>query len=153
MDLMIYETGNGGDLNLVNGDLSITEGITNQPYLAHFGGNIEASTTGEEKEGVERFDWFGNSFFPNEPDAQINSELERGLANNELSSKGRIELERLASLDLEYLSPIADIESEVSIESDDKVIISDKLIQPSDESENSFIWDATKNELIEEKNI
>jgi len=153
MDLTIYETGNGGDLSLVNGDLSVTEGLTNQPYLAHFGGNIEASTTGEEKAGVERFDWFGNAFFPNEADAQLNSELERGLAVNELSSKGRIELERLAALDLEYLADVADIESEVVIESDDKVSISDKLIQPSDDAEFSFIWDATKNELIEDKII
>ena len=103
-DIMIFESGNGGDFNIRNGDLDSVEGLTNQPYLAHFGGNKEASTTGEEAAGVERFDWWGNSFLENEPGAQMNSELERALRDNSLSSKGRVQIERLAKQDMEFLN-------------------------------------------------
>ena len=152
MDLSIYETGNGGDLILKNGDLEITEGLTNQPYLAHFGGNKEASTTGEEIQGTERLDWWGNSFFINDEAGQMNSELERALDKNNLSSSGRIEIENQAKEDLKFLADVAEISTNVSILDDDKVQISDKLSQPDNEK-FLFIWDATKNELIEDKII
>lgn len=153
MDIMIFENGNGGEFSLENGDLVTTEGLTNQPYLAHFGGNIEASTTGEETEGVERLDWYGNAFFANDEAAQLNSELERALANTEVSSKGRIELERAAAEDLEYLNEYADVETAVAVISDNKITVSDKLTEPDNENKYTFIWEATKNELIEQKII
>ncbi len=153
MDIMLYETGNGGEFSLENGDLVATEGLTNQPYLAHFGGNIESSTTGEETPGTERLDWYGNAFFLNDPEPQLNSELERALANTEVSSKGRIDLERAAAEDMEYLQEYAEVETEAAILSNDKVAISDKLTEPEGENKYLYIWEATKNELIEQKII
>ena len=60
-DLVIYETGDGGDVQLQGNDLATTSGITNQPYLGWFGGNTDASTTGNELEGEQKLDWWGNS--------------------------------------------------------------------------------------------
>ena len=146
-DIMIYESGNGGELSLKNGDIESTDAIFNQPYLSHFGGNIEALTTGNEIEGVERFDWFGNSFL--ESGAQVNSLLEKSLNENALNSSGRIVIESDANTDLEFLKDLGTIQSEVSITGVDKVRISDKINQ----SKVDFIWNATKDELIEEITI
>jgi hypothetical protein len=38
-DILIFETGNGGDMMLRNNDIVTVEGYENQPYLAMFGGN------------------------------------------------------------------------------------------------------------------
>jgi len=146
---MIYESGNGGDISLKNGDIEIIDGLSNQAYLAHFGGNVEASTTGEEIAGIERADWWGNSFFLNDPNAQMNSGLERTLNNTPLTSAGRIALAQVSKKDIEYLSDIADVSSEVSINGTDKLIISDKINQANAD----FIWNAIKQELIEEITI
>jgi hypothetical protein len=145
-DIMIYETGNGGGISLKNGDIETIDGLSNQPYLAHFGGNVEASTTGEEVSGVERSDWWGNTFFQNDLASQMNSELERALNNNALTSAGRIVIAQAAKNDLDYLSDIANVNSDALISGVDKLLMSDTLNQ----SQASFIWDATKNELIEE---
>ncbi len=148
-DILIYESGNGGEMYLKNGDIEMTDGLFNQPYLAHFGGNTEASTTGEEQEGTERFDWWGNALFFAQPDAQMNSNLERTLNKTALSSAGRLEIERQAAIDIDYLAEIATVASEAAIIGNDKIRISDKLNQ----SVRSFTWDATKNEIIKEVTI
>ena len=43
-DLKICETLDGGDLILLNDDIAVIEDLSNQPYLAMFGGNVEANT-------------------------------------------------------------------------------------------------------------
>lgn len=146
-DIMIYESGNSGEISLKNGDVETTDAIFNQIYLAHFGGNLEASTTGEEIEGNERMDWFGNFFLQEE--SQMNSSLERTLNEVSLNSFG-IELIKIqAENDVEFLESIGDIITSVSMVDNDKVKISHKINQNT----ISFIWDATKNEVIEEKII
>lgn len=144
MDLIIYDNGNGGELSLKNGDLEVTDGLLNMPYLSHFGGNLEASTTGNEEENQERFDWWGNEFL--DPENQMNSELERALNENALNSSGRINIERASNKDLESLSDLANVSSEVVITGNNKLKISDKI----EKNVVNMLWDATKNELIEE---
>ena len=148
-DVLIYESGNGGDMYLKNGDIEMTDGLFNQPYLAHFGGNTQANTTGEEVEGTERFDWWGNALLFAVPEAQMNSNVERALNENALSSFGRGEIERQANRDLEFLSELGEVSSQVTIIGNDKVKISDKIQQ----TVKSFIWDATKKEVIKEITI
>jgi hypothetical protein len=143
-DIMIYESGNGGEINIENGIIEETSAIFNQIYLAHFGGNLEASTTGEEQEGKERFDWWGNGFL--DAENQMNSNLERSLNENTITSYGRNFIERAAKEDIEYLSNMAEIETTVSIVSFDKLKIFHKINQ----TQVNYIWDATKNEVIEE---
>lgn len=146
-DIMIYESGGGGEIFVKGSDIETTDGIFNQPYLSHFGGNVEASTTGDEKEGIERFDWWGNSFL--EGKNQMNSALEKALNDNALNSSGRVNIEKAANKDLDHLKDIAEVSSAVSIIGVDKVLISDKI----NKTVINFIWDATKNELIEERII
>lgn len=146
-DVIIYENGNGGELSLKNGDIETTDSLCNQPYLAHFGGNVEANTTDNEIEGEERNDWWGNTFLDGE--AQMNSNLERSLNKNALNSSGRANIEAAAVKDLEYLSEIAKTESIVSLKGVNKLLITDKLNQ----SVVNLAWDATKNELIQEITI
>lgn len=144
-DIIIYESGNGGELNLKdNGDIETTDGLFNQPYLAHFGGNLEASTTGEEIEGEERFDFWGNSFL--EPKSQMNSMLEKSLNENALSSSGRNNIEKDAKTDLDSINELGNISTEVTITGNDKVRISDKISQ----TKVNFVWSKTSEEIIEE---
>lgn len=151
VDLLIYESGNGGEIKLAGGDLATTDSLANQIYLAHFGGNVEASTTGDEIEGEERLDWWGNKFFEEETEAMMNSELERALNNNSLSSSGRAEIERRANEDVEYLSALSDVSSEVFLIGNDKIEIIDSIEEI--ETVYKYLWDATKDELIEEITI
>lgn len=142
-DILIYDFGNGGEISLKNGDIEGTGAIFNMVYLAHFGGNIEASTTGNEDEGEERSDWWGNFYL--EEKAMMNSELERALNNNPLTSSGRASIERAAKKDLEFLSDIADVDVSVQITGNNKIKITEKINQTI----INFIWDSTKNEIIE----
>jgi hypothetical protein len=142
-DIMIYESGGGGEILLKNNDIEMTDSLLNMPYLAHFGGNLEASTTGNEQENVERFDWWGNVFF--DESAQMNSSLEKTLNETALNSAGRVTIERQAKNDLQFLADIADISCNVGIIGVDKVRISDTVSQ----SVVDFIFNATNSELIE----
>jgi hypothetical protein len=147
IDVLIYESGNGGELSLKNGDIETTDGLLNIPYLSHFGGNVEASTKGNELEGEERFDWWGNTFIPTE--SQMNSELERALNSNALNSSGRVNIESAAKKDLEVLKDVAELLTLVTITGNEKILITDKI----NKSVVNMAWDATKNELIEEITI
>lgn len=147
MDVLIYESGNGGELSLRNGDIETTDSLANQAYLSHFGGNVEASTIGNEIESEQRRDWYGNSLL--DVNAQMNSELERALNANELGSLGRSNIERAALKDIQHLSDLADIASTAKITGNNKINITDKI----DKTVADIIWDSTKNELIYEITI
>jgi hypothetical protein len=146
-DILIYESGNGGELSLKNGDIETTDGLFNMPYLAHFGGNTEASTTGNEQEGKDRLDWWGNQFL--EEQHQMNSALEKSLNEIALTSAGRVKVERDAKKDLEFMAEFADVECSIFIPNLNIIIVSDKINQ----SVVNMAWNATKNELIEEITI
>ena len=149
-DIMIYESGSGGDFNLKNDDLETISGLTNQVYLALFGGNIEEnSITSDELDDLDfRGDWFGNEYLQEE--FQFNSLFERTLTQVALNSQGISTLEDAASQDLEFLTEYAEINIEGSIPEINKFQLVVQLIEPNDISTKiKFIWDATKNELIE----
>jgi len=151
-DLVIYETGNGGDVVLKGNDFDLTEGLTNMPYLGWFGGNPGASTIGNEIDTEQRLDWWGNSLiFNNNKNIQFNSLLEDALNNTALDSEGRIIIEEIAKQDLKFLNTFAEVEVDASILSDNRISINVKLTEPDNlqEKEFQFIWDETKKELIE----
>jgi len=155
-DIVIYETGSGGDLQLLGNDIASTSGLFNMVYMAWFGGNPEASTTGNEIVSELRDDWFGNAlFFNNEDQIQFNSNLEKALNETALDSAGRITIEDAAKKDLEFLKEIAEVSVSVSILSDNKVSITARLKEPENIEVKEFqlIWDNLKNEVIIEKTI
>jgi hypothetical protein len=93
-DVLIYETGNGGDLLVRGNDLATVSGVENSPYLALFGGS----------------DWWGNYLTDN----KFISLTEATLLDVALTSSGRKKIEDAVLADLAYLNNI-DAEYSVSV--------------------------------------
>ena len=88
MDLMMIETGNGGDLVLRGNDLATVTGYENIPYLACFGGN----------------DWWGNDLLLTDgASIRFSSTTEDVLKTVALNSAGRIAVENAILADLAFL--------------------------------------------------
>ena len=150
-DITIYETGNGGDITVVNNDISLSESLYQQAYLAMFGGNIEADTLGNELPTQVRLDWWGNSaLLANTIPGQFNSQTERAILNNALTSTGRVAIQRAAEADLSYLSTIAVVTVAVNILSVSKLQILVNLSQPSNNAnvQLQVLWDNAKQQMI-----
>lgn len=150
-DLKLIETGDGGDFVLLQnrGDLEITDGFSNMPYLALFGGNIEQSTK-KFNESEQRFDWWGNQLFMDQNSGiQFNSELERMLNEVALSSSGRILLKQAVERDMKFMKEFSTVSVEVLIADVDRVEILIQIKEPNNLENNQFIyiWDGTKQEL------
>lgn len=153
-DLSIYLSSNGGELLLLENDLVLSESIFNQVILALFGGNVEASTRGDEPINTERLDYWQNSLFNSNSQAkQMNSETEFLLSNLTLNSSNRLKLIQAIKNDLQYLSKLAIINVDVFFETN-KI----KIIIKFDKNDNtseffSFIYDNSKNEIIIDNTI
>lgn len=151
-DLALHETGNGGDIRLIGNDLEVTGAIFNQIYMALFGGNPAASTTGTELETEQRSDWWGNGLLTqDQPDIQQNSITEKTLTEVALNSSGRLQIEEAVKADLKFLNDIAEISVETRITDVDKIEITILAQEPDNVQEQAFIfiWDATKLEVID----
>ena len=147
-DLEIYENGSGGDLNLKNDDLSTIQGLTNQVYLAFFGGNIEGNTKESSSELDQRTDWWANEYLKKE--FQFNSNLERALKMIALNGAGLRVVEDAAKEDLKFLEQFAGVEISTEISSKNKLTIFVNIIEPGKQSlKIKFVWDGTKQEIIE----
>ena len=152
IDLMIYESGSGGDLNLKNEDIETVKGLVTQVYLALFGGNIEENTSDSLEDLEQRNDWWGNDLLP--VDNQFNSNFERALTSVALNSNGITILENAAKKDLKYLRQYADISISGSVVELNRFQLEVTLQEPNEQSVKlRFIWDGTRNELIESKII
>ena len=151
MDLLLCETGNGGDFIFETNDLKLTEGFANQPYLAWFGGNIGGEERDREDapQSEQRTDWFGNSLlFESDLEFYFNSELETLLSKSALNSSQVILIEQTAKHDLDFMKGFGEVSIEAEIQDLDRIKINAKIIQPNN-SENkifSFIWNSAKNE-------
>ena len=147
LDILIYESGDGGEFQLMNDDIATVSSLTNQVYLALFGGNIEQDSTTEIEIGDERDDWWGNEYV----EVPFNSTFERTLNNVALNSSGLRQLENAAKDDMRYFSDYADIEVSATIPDVNKLEITISLNQKSAQKfAVKFVWDNLKNELIED---
>lgn len=150
MDLKLTETGSGGDLIFNGFDLETIDGFENMPYLGMYGGNIEQNTK-EFAEGEQRFDYWTNTLLTDRNLAiQMNSDTERLLNNTALNSAARINIEETVKSDLSSMKDFSEIEVFASIEDVDRLKIFIKITRPDGEQQQEFvyIWDATKNELL-----
>jgi hypothetical protein len=153
MDLEVIETKNGGDLVLKQRDISVIFGFQNMPYLAMFGGNLEASTPQTRVDSEQYFDWWGNElFFPDDDSLQMNSNTERVLGEVALNSFGRSLIEKAIKKDLDFMRSFAEVTVSVSIVSTNRAEIYIKIVRLDNQSEREFIyiWDATNRELTEQ---
>lgn len=155
-DLHLYESGDGGELLLLNGDLVLSETLYQTIYIALFGGNIEASTLGNEIAGQERFDYWANELvFKNQKNKQFNSETEKMLTSVTINSLGRLKIKNAVELDLDFLKKIVDFSVNIVILGVDKVKIQIVLNTIGNQSNKQFqfIWDNARQEIIIDKTI
>lgn len=150
-DILIIETGTGGDVTLLGNDLASVQGLQNMPYLAWFGGNVGYTTANNRPENTEVFDFWGN--FLNEsanPQTWFNSLLENALKNTAITPQGIREIETAARKDLDFMRGFATVSVSVSAPAIDRVKIDVILrqIETNEEDIFSYIWAATENELI-----
>ncbi len=154
MDLELIEQGDGGELIKTTNDLSVIYGFENEVYIALFGGNVAEDTT--QKRDPLELDlsfWGNNLLHPNDKSVQFNSKTERGINNIPLTSAGRALIEQAVKDDLNYLTAIGSVNVNVSIIGVDKIEIDVQLQQPATSAQNfSYVWDATKQELIARQN-
>ncbi len=150
-DLSIYETGNGGDLAVLSNDLALGDVLLQTAYVSMFGGNVEADTLGNEPTDEIRLDWWGNSLlFPNGSPQQFNSQTERALKNNPLTSNGRVAIQLAAQNDLANLSNFATVSVTVNILSTNSVQIVVQLTQNDSMQSQTLavLWDNLKQTAI-----
>jgi len=85
-DVLIYESGNGGELQLLADDLATIDGLTNQVYIALFGGGDSV--------------WFGND--TDGINLNQNATFEKTLQEVALNTNGLRTLENAAKADLSF---------------------------------------------------
>lgn len=152
-DLLLYESGSGGELKLLNDDLVLSETLYQTIYISLFGGNVKASTLGNEIASQERFDYWGNSLvFKDRKNKQLNSETERVLSEVTINSSGRLKIKSAVEQDLFYLKNIVNFTVNVLILNINKISIEIALTSIENQSNKTFqfIWDNAKQEVISE---
>lgn len=99
IDIMVYETGSGGDVLIRNNDIVMSFGEENVPYLSHFGGR----------------EWWGDDLlvFGNQRHLAT---TEKVINTVPLTSNGRVKIEEAMNKDLDYLAEeIPGTKSKVSV--------------------------------------
>jgi hypothetical protein len=155
-DLGLFESGDGGELSIINSDLNLTETLYQTIYLHLFGGNVEASTLGNEIDGQERFDYWANELlFSERQSKQFNSETEATLKNVTVNSSGRLRIKSAVENDLSFLKNIINFKVNIVILSTDKIKIEVIATEISNQAERIFqyIWDNAKDEVVISKTI
>jgi len=144
----IYDNGDGGQLFIQNNDIQKSGGLGVAVYLKLFGGNVDASTTGQEVSGEIRKDWWGNNRFDTSR-KWINSETERVLRGASLTDQSLIDIEEAVKTDLESLKIFGEISVSVAYPGLNRVSIAITIKQVAQDAEILVVWDATKNEIIQ----
>ena len=144
---MIYESRDGGELNLKNEDIQAISGITNQVYLALWGGNLEQITSDDLAELDQRFDWWGNDLMT--PELQFNSYTEKVINETVLNSHGISIIEDAVKKDLQFLDAYADIKVEASMRTVSWLDLKIFLKHPDVLStKKKFLWEGTEEEFV-----
>ena len=150
-DINLFEGGSGGEMRILNSDLLMAETIYQTIYLALYGGNVEQSTTSEETDLEENFDYWGNQlFYSNNPDKWFNSQTERVLSSVPLNGEGRKLIEDAVNADLQFLNNVVNFEVEVSISSNNRAEIAIFISEFQNQSDRQLkmVWENSRNKLI-----
>jgi hypothetical protein len=153
-DILLSETGSGGDFRIISNDLVLGDVLYQQFYMAMFGGNIKASTKQTYLENEERFDYWGNSLvWATNKSKQFNSETERSIHEVVLNSSGRMKILQAVKEDLAYLENLLNFEVEVSLLAGNRVAILITFTEKTNQQNKSlqFVFDSSKNEVIIEQ--
>lgn len=138
-DILIKEEGSGGDFNIVNSDLELTNSLRNQVYLAFFGGNIKDDV------GEQNNDYWANDYL--EDENRYISTFERTILEVPLTSAGLQKIKSAAEKDLKPLKKYADVSIQITIESKDLLYLYVEIKAPNNVSEKiRLIWNNTNKE-------
>lgn len=155
-DIMLYQTGSGGDMAVLNNDLVLGDVMFQQVHLALFGGNVKTNTESSYIDTEERFDYWGNSLiWGNSKPEQFNSNTERTLRNVVLNSSGRLAILQAVNTDLEAIKSFVNYTASVSLVSTNSVKIAIELSSKTNIESKvlEIIFDNSKNELILQQKI
>jgi len=99
VDVQLFQTNEGGDVQVVSGDLLLTDGIESAAYLSLFGGDEDDDGT----DATEPKQWWGNC---DEPVAEraYRSELQAALKTVPLIAANLLRFEEAASRDLAWFT-------------------------------------------------
>ncbi len=137
-DILIYESGDGGEMKLKNDDLETVSSITNGFYLALFSSKTP--------------DWWGNSELL--ADNPFSSTFEKTLDSVSLNSSGLKQLEQSALEDLSFLKQYGEISVFAAVLDLNKISLKINFKEPSgSEKIVKFVFDKLRNEIIEEVTI
>lgn len=123
-DLVIVESGGGGDFTVKGNDLATCKSIETAVYLALFGGNIQADTV-TPRSTVDLSYWGNSLFHGAKPVTQFNSLTERTLQSVPLTSSGRQIIENAIKKDLSFLPNVT---VSVIIVSTDRINVRLKIV-------------------------
>lgn len=153
-DFGLYETGNGGDISILNKDIEVVSSLSNQVYIALFGGNV-GYITRNDFQNQERLDFWGNSlFYKNNYKKQFNSYTEYFLNNSVINSLFRSKLIEYVQKDLDFLDAVFVTEVDVFI-STNRITISVDIKEKDNTLVKNIeiVWDTFKSQVIEQKTI
>lgn len=135
-DLLLTETGNGGDLVIRDNDLVLTSNLSNQIYLALFGGNLV------DDNGELFNEYWANVQLSDE--SKYVSQFERTLNEVVINSSGLQRLHEAANKDLEFLKKYVNYTLELSILNKDSISLYIDIKAPNNvENKVSIVWNST----------
>ena len=145
-DLLLFQTNDGGEINIKGGLVQMTGGFESAFYLAMFGGN-------QEDDGTEnaKFNWWGN-LVEEDPDLHYRSATQHALRNLRPISGNLILLEAAVKKDLDVFIRIGSVDTvEVLASFTDvrKVEIKINAVADGNNIEIKFLenWKAMEREL------
>ena len=151
MDFQLYETLNGGDLNFSDGDIQLTEALWVQIYLSMFGGNTDPTNEVIFQGNADfKFYYWGNDLLDPERGQKLTSETETALRGTELSTAGRLKIQRAVEKDIKTIEAINEYTVTVYILGIDRVQIDIMFSEPSTYATQGvrIMWGATATEAI-----
>ena len=155
-DILLFESGDGGEMSIMSNDLALSETLYQQVYLALFGGNVQQNTKSDFLISEQRFDYWGNSLIWNtQQSRQFNSNTERVLNQVALNGSGRLKIIQAVVDDLEYLNDLLTATVDVQFLETNKIRITVSFV-PKGNQENKvlqLVYNNAKNELIIEEII
>lgn len=154
IDFGLYETGNGGDISILKKDIETVSGLSNQVYIALFGGNI-GYITRNDFQNQERLDFWGNNLlYKSKPKKQFNSLTEHFILNNPINSLFRTKLIDCVKKDLEYLSAVFVTNVNVALDTNKITIFVTILNKDNTLVKNiQVVWGTLKKQVITQKEI
>ena len=144
-DVLLFQTVDDGDINIVGGITELTGGFDTSFYLSLFGGNFEDDGTQDNRKG-----WWGN-LLENEPEGKYVSRTQNLLRGLPASPANLRRIEEAVLRDLQWYldTGIADdIEAVATIPEFGKIKISGSVTVQGEKLQFDFIenWKAAQSE-------